>query len=47
MFASKLTRRAAVSASAGLALALSLSACGGNVSDSGAAADGSEFPSGP
>ena len=47
MFASKLTRRAAVSASAGLALALSLSACGGNVADSGAAADGSEFPSGP
>lgn len=48
MFATKLTRRAAVSASAGLALALTLSACGGNVADSGASADGAEaFPTGP
>jgi tripartite-type tricarboxylate transporter receptor subunit TctC len=47
MFHSKFARRSASTMGVAAVLALTLSACGGNVATSGGSDDGSDFPSGP
>lgn len=47
MIKSTFSRRSVFGAGTGLALALALTACGGNVASSSTPSDGSKFPSGP
>jgi tripartite-type tricarboxylate transporter receptor subunit TctC len=47
MIKSTFSRRSVLGAGTGLALALALTACGGNVASNSAPSDGSKFPSGP
>jgi hypothetical protein len=47
MIKSAFTRRSILATGSGLALALALTACGGNVASTSSTADASKFPAGP